>query len=88
MQTLLVVIVGPIRDAGSGVIEAEEQGLVEKLISYQAVKTLAEIVLHGFTGCDEVPGMFCSCAQASMAFDVNSVPLFRDDHIRLAALFD
>jgi hypothetical protein len=34
VQTLLVVIVGPIRDAGSGVIEAEEQGLVEKLISY------------------------------------------------------
>ena len=53
---LLVVIVGPIRDAGSSVIEAEEQGLVEKLIAHPAIKTLAETVLHGFTRCDEVPG--------------------------------
>ena len=51
-----VVIIGPIGDAGSGVIEAEEQGFIEKLISHPAVKTLAESILHGFARCDEVPG--------------------------------
>ena len=56
MRTLVVVIIGPIGDAGSGVIEAEEQGFVEKLISHPAVKTLAEAVLHGFAWRDEVPG--------------------------------
>ena len=30
MRALVVVVVGPIRDLGSGVIEAEEQGFVEE----------------------------------------------------------
>ena len=43
-----VVIIGPIGDAGSGVIEAEEQGFIEELISQPTVKSLAESILHGF----------------------------------------
>ena len=40
MRTLAVVIISPIRDAGSSVIEAEEQGFIERLISHPAVKTV------------------------------------------------
>src|SRR3954466_509214 len=75
VRTPVVVVVDPIRDAASGVIEAEEQGFIEKLISHPAVETLAKAVLHGLARCDEVPAMLCCSAQASMAFDVNSVPL-------------
>jgi hypothetical protein len=32
MRALAVVIVGPFGDAGPGVIEAEEQGFIEKLV--------------------------------------------------------
>ena len=40
--TPVVVIIGPIRDAGSGVIEAEEQGFIGKLISPMNVRSSAE----------------------------------------------
>ena len=41
----LVVIIDPIRDPGSGMIEAEEQALVEKLVAHAPVETLAEAIL-------------------------------------------
>jgi hypothetical protein len=39
-------LVDPVRDLGSGVIEAEEQALVEKLVAHAPVETLAEAILH------------------------------------------
>ena len=55
MRTLVVVIFSPIRDAGSGVIEAEEQALVEKFVPHPAVEALAEAVLRRLTRGDVVP---------------------------------
>src|ERR1700724_3984596 len=75
VRTLPVVVAGPVRDLCPGMIEAEEQAFVEKLISHPTFETLAEAVLHVFARCDECQVMLCSSAQASMAFDVNSVPL-------------
>ena len=88
MWTLVVVVIGPIGDAGSGVIEAEEQGFVEQLISHPAVKTLAEGVLHGFSRRDEVPGnvVFFGPGQHGVGGELSSI--VRDDHSRLAARFD
>ena len=90
MRTTIVVVVGPVGNVGRGMIEAEEQGFIEKLIPHPAVKTLAEAVLHGLARCDEVPidAMLSSGdvpgsvelqkrSQTRMAFDVNSVPLSR-----------
>src|ERR1700722_20617930 len=46
MRPSPVVIVDPVRDLGPGVIEAEEQALVEKLVAHAPVETLAEAILH------------------------------------------
>ena len=54
--TPVVVIIGPIGDAGSGVIEAEEQGFIEKLVPHPAIEALTEAVLHRLARRDEVPG--------------------------------
>src|SRR5476649_2681894 len=51
----LVVIVDPVRDLGPGMIEAEEQALVEKLVAHAAVETLAEAVLHRLSWRNEMP---------------------------------
>ena len=44
MRALAVVVVGPSRNFGLGVIEAEEQGFVEKLIAHPAVEAFTEAV--------------------------------------------
>jgi hypothetical protein len=46
MRPALVVVVDPVRDLAPGMIEAEEQALVEKLVAHAPVETLAEAVLH------------------------------------------
>lgn len=55
MRALAVLIADPIRNLGAGVVEAEEQGFVEKLISHPAVEAFKEAVLHRFARRDEVP---------------------------------
>ena len=44
----------PSGDLGTGVVEVEEQRLVEKLVTHAAVEALDESVLHGLPGRDEV----------------------------------
>lgn len=46
MRSLAVVIVGPFGDAVAGVIEAAEQGFIEKLVAHPAVEAFAEPILH------------------------------------------
>ena len=69
-------------------IEAEEQGFIEKLIPHPTVKTLAEAVLHGLARCNEVPidVVFFSPSQHGVRRELGAV--VRDDQSRLAALFD
>jgi hypothetical protein len=56
-------------------IEAEEQALVEKLVADAPVEALTKTVCIGFPGAMKCETILLSCAQASMAFEVNSVPL-------------
>jgi hypothetical protein len=56
MRALAIVVVGPRRDPGLGVIEAEEQGFVEELIPHSAIEAFTKAVLHRFSRHDEVPG--------------------------------
>src|SRR5215212_5917194 len=56
MRPALVIVGNPSRNSGSGVIEAEEQGLVQELVPHAPVEALADAVLHRLARCDEVPG--------------------------------
>ena len=50
MRTPVVVVIGPIGDAGSGVIEAEEQGFIEELIPHPAVELSQKPFCMGLPG--------------------------------------
>lgn len=52
MGALGVVGVGPARHGLAGMVDAEEQGLVEKLVAHPTVERFAVAVLHGFAGGD------------------------------------
>ena len=56
VRTPLVVILSPGGDPGPGMIEAEEQALIEQLVAHPAVEALAKSVLHRLARCDEAPG--------------------------------
>jgi hypothetical protein len=74
MRPPLVAIVDPVRDLCPGMIEAEEQALVEKFVVHAPVEALAKTVLHRPSRHDEMPDDRFVARQASMAFEVNSVP--------------
>jgi hypothetical protein len=75
MRPALVVIVDPVRDFGPGMIEAEAQALVEKLVAHAPVETLAEGVLYRLSRCDEMPDEPVVPRPGEQAVEVNSVPL-------------
>jgi hypothetical protein len=75
MRALVVVVVDPISDLGPGVIVAEEQGFVEKLVAHFAVEALAKAVLHRLVRRDEVPCNFVALRLVTIAWQLNSVPL-------------
>ena len=68
-----IVVGDPGGDLGAGVIEIEEQGLVEQLIPHPAIKALKPFCI-GFPGAMKCQSMAVSLLQASMALQVNSVP--------------
>ena len=55
MRPLEIVVGDPVGDLGAGVVEIEEQGLVEQLVTHPAVEALNEAVLHRLSRRDEVP---------------------------------
>jgi hypothetical protein len=71
----VVVIIGPIGDAGSGVIEAENRVSLRSSSRIRPLKLSQNPFCMGLPGAMKCQAMLCSSAQASMAFDVNSVPL-------------
>jgi hypothetical protein len=88
MRALAVVVVGPSRNFGPGVIEAVEQSFVEKLVAHPAVEAFTEAGLHRLSRCDEVPGdlVVFKPGQHGVAGELGVV--VRDDHARLAAAGD
>src|SRR3954451_8227859 len=50
-----VVVVDPFGKRAAGVVEAEEQALVEELVAHAAVEALDVAVLHGLAFLDVVP---------------------------------
>jgi hypothetical protein len=67
MRTLGIVVGDPIRNLRAGMIEAEEQAFVEKLVAHPAVEAFTEAVLRWFSRRNEAPGDLADCAAASPA---------------------
>ncbi len=55
MRPTSVVVLGPLRDGLTSVIEAEEQSFVQQFIPHPSVEALHEPILHGLAGRDVVP---------------------------------
>jgi len=70
-----VAVGDPLRDLRFGVAEAEEQRFIEQFVAQAAIEALAKPLCMGFPGAMKCQATVLSCAQASMARDVNSVPL-------------
>src|ERR1700704_5612765 len=88
MWTLLVVIVGPVCNLYPGMIEAEEQALVEQLVPHPTIEALTKAVLHGFARRDEVPGNAVLLCPGEHGVRRELGAIVRDDHPGLAALVD
>src|SRR3954462_14114541 len=88
MRALAVVVAYPIRNPGASVIEAEEQGFVEKLVPHPAVEAFTEAVLHRLAPRNEMPVdlVLLRPGQHGIAGELGAV--VGDDHARLAALID
>lgn len=56
MRSPVIVVVDPGRDLLSGVVQPEEQRLVQEFVAHPPVEAFAEAVLHGLAGGDEMPG--------------------------------
>lgn len=74
----------PGRDLGAGIVEIEEQGLVEQLVAHAAVEALDRAVLHRLAGRDEVPldGRAAAPDGHGVRGELGSV--VADDHVWLA----
>lgn len=88
MWPALVVVIDPRRDLRSGVIEPQEQALVEKFIAHAAVEALTEAVLHWLTRCDEMPGDLVGLRPEEHRVRRELRPVVGHDHARSAAPFD
>ena len=55
MRALSIVDVGPAGDGLARMLDAEEQGLVQQLVTYPAVEGLALSIQHGLAGRDAEP---------------------------------
>src|ERR1700730_16662555 len=69
---LAIVVGDPCSDLGPCIVEIEEQCLIQELVAHPAIEALDEGILDRLAWRNEMP---VSLHQASMALQVNSVPL-------------
>src|SRR3546814_3749368 len=81
----LVVIFGPGRDHCAGMIEVEEQRLIQKLIAHPAIKALDIAVLHRLARRDIMPLDPALAAPCDPRVRCELGPLVAYDHPRSAA---
>ena len=91
MRPALVVVVDPVRDLAPGMIEAEEQALVEKLVAHapermRPLKLSQKPFCIGFP--DEMPDDSVVLRPGEHSVRGELGPIVRDDHAWLAAPFD
>ena len=54
----MIVVIDPGVELRFGVIETEEQALIEQLVAHPALEAFAKAILHRLAGRDEMPGDF------------------------------
>ena len=88
MRPCGVVIDGPVADELAGLIEIDEQALVEKFVAHAAVEGFDIAVLHWPTRRDVMPfhALFLCPAQDRVRGELGAI--VGDDHLRLAAGVD
>jgi hypothetical protein len=64
----------PASEHGAGVVETEEQGLVQEFVRSRPWKLSQIPFCIGLPGAMKCQATWCSLVQASIAFEVNSVP--------------
>ena len=88
VRSVLVVVVDPVRDLRLGVVETEEQALVEKLVAHAAVEAFAKAVLHRLSRRDEMPGDLVVLDPCEHRARCEFRSVVGDDRSRLAAALD
>ena len=83
-----IVVVDPVSDLGTGVVEIEKQGLVQQFIAHPAIEALDEAVLHWLSRCDEVPVDDCVLAPGEHGIAGELGAMVGHDHSWLAASLD
>ena len=86
MWSVMVVVVAPLGQFNTDLMQRREQGLIELLISQLAIETLNVAILHGLAWSDIVPldlGLI-SPAQDRIAGQLRAI--VTDHHLGLAAL--
>jgi len=88
VRPLEIVVVDPVGDLDAGVVEIEEQGLVEQFVTHPAIEAFSEAVLHRLARCDEMPvdGSVLTPDEHGIAGELGAV--VGHDHSWLAALLD
>ena len=83
-----VVVSDPGADEPTGLIEIDEQSLIEKLVAHPAVEGLDAAVLHRSARCDVMPihTMILRPAQHRVRGELGAI--VGNDHLRLAARAD
>lgn len=84
----MVIIVRPLGDSASGMIEAEEQALVEQLVPHPAVEALNITVLHRFARRDVVPLDLMVFRPGKDGVRGEFRAVVGDDHAGFATAFD
>lgn len=88
MRPRMVVIIELGADDRLGVIEPEEQGLVQQFVARAPVETLAKAVLRGLAECDVMPIDMMLFAPDEYCIRDEFRPMIRRDHSGLAATND
>lgn len=88
MRRLQVVVGNPNRDLRAGVVEVEEQRLIEKLVAHAAVEALGEAVLHRLARRDEVPVDTAVAASGEHGVAGELRAVVADDNPQLAVPLD
>jgi hypothetical protein len=88
VRTRGVEVCDPGRDLGSGVVEIEEQRLIEQFVAHATVEALDEAVLHGLARRNQVPVDAVVFAPGEHGVAGVFRAVVGDDHARLAMPLD
>src|SRR3954470_15506678 len=88
MRTLVIVVGDPSGDLAPGVVQAEEQALVEQLVAHPTIEAFDRAVLHRLAPGDEMPIQVHLPAPGKHRVAGELRAVVADDQARRAPSFD